>query len=442
MAIENNGQNPVVPKAPEAPKDANKLTGKAQEVFADLLGINKPPSGSPTGAGSKPAMNSLGDIAGVPAAQGQVTPNQTKPASKPVVLDKKIEPVVSKLMIPKKSKPGAIMLKVSFAVLILVGGFFFTQNSSRFKLLGANAAIKVDQAYEQVDTLNAEIIVQKHLNTVMLLEKFSEAADQYLYYSGEVESTYTSENKKTEYEAEVEKLEPELLEILNEIKENIGTPLTDEEKNAGVAEADAQIAELKSKEGQVDEQSLLNDVQDMETTRKLILNTDFKQLFTSLNFENDKDGGENLSSASVEYIFDEYSQVNKSVVSLISAIKNARTKWSQYIDEVESVTKTVDPLFNTEFESNLSIDTVSFASADSSVGVSGSTDTDDSKNFTLVANFVDALEESSLFTDASERSYSKNSSGSSESAEEESEETFSSSFQIDMTLESNETEND
>lgn len=434
MAIENNGQSPVVPKAPEAPKDVNKLTGKAQEVFADLLGINKTPSGSPA---------QVGAVSVAAAVQGQVTPNQAvKPASKTVVLDAKIKPVPAKLMIPKKSKPGAIMLKVSLAILILVGGFFFSQNSRRFKLLGANAAIKVDQAYEQVDTLNAEIIVQKHLNTVMLLEKFSEAADQYLYYSGEAQSIYTSENKKTEYETEVEKLEPELLEILNEIKENIGRPLTDEEKNAGMAEADTQIAGLKSKEGQVDEQSLLNDVQDMETTRKLILNMDFKQLFSSLNFENDEDGEQNLSSASVEYIFDEYSQVNKSVVSLISGIKNARTKWSQYIDEMESVTKTVDPLFNTEFESNLSIDTVSFTSEGSSVGVSGSTDTDDSKNFTLVANFVDALEESSLFTDASERSYSKNSSGSSESGGEESEETFSSSFQIDMTLESNETEND
>ena len=317
-----------------------------------------------------------------------------------------------------KSTPGKLVLQVSAIVLIGVVGFFYTQNSPNFELLGANIAKQAEIAQDTLDQENFEIAVQKYLSATLLLDQYLNVADGYLYNMSQAESEYTSHNKKENYEAEAEADLPELSELIERIQGYLADEMASEDRNSAKGVVDDLIEELKAKSGEVDENALLQDIQDLESAKKLMQSKDFRDELKAIN-------ADDISTEDIEMVYAGYSEISATITSLINSIKDGRIIWSDYFEELEDLTKDVDPLFNTEFEGNLRLDDVKF-STNGTVSISGASITDDTKNFTLVSNLIDAYEASDLFENVEDRSYSKS---------EDDEDSYSGNFRISMDLE-------
>lgn len=328
--------------------------------------------------------------------------------------DKKTKDQLKKI---KSTGPGSSILQASFLILLLTGSFFYSQNSKQFGPFGyLNPAQEEVLVQNQVDHLQAEIVLQNHLSAVLLLDQFSSIADAYLYNVQQSESEFNSQNKRTEYSDEAEVLRPELETLLVDIQDSL---INYQDVNSALPKevADEWIDEILGRGGEVDEQGLLQDVQDLESTKTLMQSSSFKDNVLAMN-------PDKLSDDEVQYIYEEYSKISRSVTSLMAEIKAERIDWGYYIEEFERVTKSVDPLFNTEFEGNLTIGDMRL-SATGGISITGSTNTSDSKNFSLVADLIDAYEESDYFQNVNERSFSKS----------EAENEYLGSFQISMNLE-------
>ncbi|OGJ46470.1 hypothetical protein A3J23_03040 [Candidatus Peregrinibacteria bacterium RIFCSPLOWO2_02_FULL_48_14] len=316
------------------------------------------------------------------------------------------------------SQPGATFLKASVLLLALTVAGFLSQNVSMFSYLGTNPALRVEQAAQQLEESIAEIRVQKHLAAALLLDQYSGLADEYLYNLEQSESDYSSENKQAEYAAEAEALRPQLITLLFQIQEYLADEIPNEAMEIAKTVIDELTTGLHAKSGSVDEQTLLQDIQDLETTKTLMQSKNFKTSIAAIELEEVTD--EELAD-----VYMDFSTINSSLAALISTIKETRKPWSEILDEIELLTKTVDPLFNTEFPGNLKLDEVRL-NADGSVSIAGSTETDDTKNFTLVSNLIDTYEESEFFMNATDRSYSKS---------DKDKDSFTGAFQISMQLE-------
>lgn len=321
----------------------------------------------------------------------------------------------------KKSSSGKLVLQVSILLLVLVGGFFYTQNNANFSLFGVNPAAREAVAQEQVTQLEAEIQVQHHLASILMLDQYSNLADEYFYNLDQAEASTTSQNKKTEYRTAAAEIKPQMITLLESVQSHLSDELSPDALNAAKTVVDELVAELGTKKGEVNEQTLLQDIQDLQSTKRLMQSKAFKNEIARLNLDD-------VSDEAMRSVFEEYGEVNTSVSALISRIKNDRMDWSVYIEAIEDLTKEVDPLFGTEFASNIQLKDVRF-NAEGTISVSGSSLTEDTKNFTLVSNLIDAYEASELFENVEERSYSKSSSN---------EEAYTGNFRISMTLENHE----
>ena len=168
---------------------------------------------------------------------------------------------------------------------MIIAGFFFTQLSTSFTILGTNTAQKNALAKVQVTNLQAEITMEKHLNAVLLLEKYSKFGDEYFYYLKQSTSEYVSENKKTEYKTKVDSIKPQMKEIVTALKTDLGDVITEEQRQLTVQKITEAIDLLKAKTGQADEQAILSDIQDLESTRKILIDDAFKSTVNSTDSE-------------------------------------------------------------------------------------------------------------------------------------------------------------
>lgn len=317
------------------------------------------------------------------------------------------------------SRPGAAVLKAAVLLAFVTSFAFATQTQSKLSIFGVNPALRLETVQGQVDELNAEVLVQKNLTASLLLDQFSNVADEYLYARAQVESDYTSSNKRDEFEVDSKTLKAEAVELLTQVQTKLDGDLSGEETAMAVQVADELIIQLQNQSGSVDAQSLMQEVRDLQTTKALLQDSTFRAELAGLDLSA-------LSDDSIRSIFESFSMMNASLSATINGIQASRISWSIYIDELESVTKNVDPLFGTEFQSNLMISDVVF-SGDGSVSLNGEVNTDDSKNFTLVANLIDALEDSEYFENVEERNFSKS----------EQDDNFSSTFHLSMNIQTN-----
>jgi hypothetical protein len=311
---------------------------------------------------------------------------------------------------------GHVLTQVGILLFFLVGVFAGTQNIARFSLIGNNPAERAIVTEAQALELTSESRVWQHLTGVLLLDEYMSLADEYFYNLSQSVSSYNSSNKRAEYKADAAELRPDLEELIGEIQGHLSETLkVDEVGSAGLV-IDEWTAALRTKKDEVDESSLLQEIQDLESTRKMLSSTGFKSSLSDIDLDA-------VSDEDLELIFEKYSELSASVSSMISMIKSDRIDWSDALEDVEKWVKTVDPLFNTSFSGNLAVDSLRFVST-GEITLTGESSTDDTKNFTLVSNLIDLLNASELFEQAEERSYSKSSS----------DDSYNGSFRINMTL--------
>lgn len=324
-----------------------------------------------------------------------------------------------------KTNPGATLLKASILVFFLTGAVFLTQTSSRFSLFGVNPALQVETKEAQVSSVASEVRVQKYLASVLLLDQFSSLADEYLYSRAQAGSAYTSQNKQEEYTTNAEELKPQLVELLTQVQSYMNESIPGEEVALSVAVADAMITQLQAQADVETSQTLLQEVQDLQTAKALLQDGSLNSTLASTDVSS-------IDDESIQTLLTQFSTLNASLTATINLIQENRREWSVYLDVIEDLTKEVDPLFNTEFMGNLSINSIVF-NDDASISISGSSVTNDTKNFTLISNLIDTYEDSEYFENVSERSYQKNDSD---------EQSYSGSFRITMSIESNTSTNE
>lgn len=316
----------------------------------------------------------------------------------------------------KVSQSGKVLLRASVLLLILVGGFFYTRNHAEFNWLGTNPAQKVMIAQEELNEVQAEVTVQKHLTAALLLDQFSGKADSYLYHLDQSESDVNSSNKQEEFAEQAAEDREEAVVLLEQIVDKVDSTITPEQKVAANTLVSELIKALEAKSGDVDATALTQDIQDLQTARSLIQNDEFRSQLLALDLNN-------LDAESFNILLGDYNELHQSTYAVIGAIKSQRTEWSAYFTEIEMLTKKVDPLFNTEFPGNIHLTDIHFDA--NHITISGETSTDDTKNFTLVSNYIDTLEASSSFRNVEDRSFSKN----------EGEEDYTGQFRITLELE-------
>ena len=294
---------------------------------------------------------------------------------------------------PKPVSVGKLLIRSGALLLILVSGASYVLNSANFKLIPAfeNPAKQAAKAQMQLNEVQAEIHVQNHLSAALLLEEFSIQAGDYLYYSEASKSTYNSNNQREKFAKDAEELRPKVLDTLTRIRGNLQMPISAKEKLA----ASQVIAELK-----VDLGDKTQEIQDLESAQSLMQSEAFRQELIALNTEEVED-------SDIQKILTDYEAIDQSLSSYLSQLRGTRIDWSKYLNEIEALVKRIDPLFNTEFSGTLAVNSLQFKTP-GEILLSGSTLTQDSKNFTLVSNLMDILENSPSFKDVEEKTYSKN----------------------------------
>jgi len=308
-----------------------------------------------------------------------------------------IEPLPAPAKTVKPGQMGKRLVQLGLLAWLGLGIFFYTQNVASFDWFGVNPARSAQLAEEQVQRLNAEIQVQKTLAGVLMMDSLVQTTDEYFYNQSQALSPFYSENKQAEFSAKAKTRREKITTLLQSLQENLAGPLSAEEKTAASTVVDEFLTELSGQEGD----GVAQDIEDLSTT-KLLLNEDaFLATLQAIQPGTAKD-------EEIQALMDSYAQMNQNITTTINTIRSDRTKWITYIDAIERLTKSVDPLFNTEFPGNLSLSEVSFAN-DGTVQLSGDSSTDDSKNFTLISNLIDTLEKSEFFKDVEERNYSKSS---------------------------------
>lgn len=384
---------------PSLPKVApGKLTEESKNVFTELFGQ---------------------DAAAKPGSVMNTVVQQQEKKNVSYFEDKPKEALSLKKFIKHKSEVGSTVLQVSFLLFFLVAGYFLTQNSARFSTFGVNTALRVQNFQEQVDQLEAEVRVQKYLAASLLLDQYVSTADEYLYDVEQANSMYTSQNKRSDYLQAAATAKPRVLDLLSQVQDKLSESIPSEAIPAAVLVSENLVNELRAKSGQVDDQSLLQDIQDLQTAEALLQNQSFQSLIASVVIAD-------VSDEEIQSVFDAYNSLNASSNSIISSIKSTRPEWSAVLDDLELIIKQVDPLFNTEFPGNLLVTDLVFNS-DGSVSLSGNTSTADTTNFTLVSNLIDKLEDSPRFEAVEDRSYQKSAG----------ENTYTGDFRIEMQLENN-----
>ena len=157
----------------------------------------------------------------------------------------------------------------------------------------------------------------------------------------------------------------------------------------------------------------------LSSAQALASDAAFRRELQSLNLD------EQFTPEVVEKLFDKTTQINKNLYATILSIKDMRVNWPEVINELDRVTKKVDPLYGTTIQSNIDYSNLSVNAADRTISIRGETRTDDTRNFTLLSDLIDELEKSPLFSGVFNRTFSK---------ADQQDQNFTSSFNLSFAL--------
>ncbi|EKD47751.1 MAG: hypothetical protein ACD_65C00305G0002, partial [uncultured bacterium] len=281
----------------------------------------------------------------------------------------------------------------------------YLTTGASFNPMGINIKAESADMAESLKEAQAELNTDNYMIAYEYLDSFSFLADSYINKTNQYDSAYTTSIEKTSLESEIEDLYDDLKLALsmaqNKLQED-AYPIGIEFKSDGTLTTeylfkDATITYMESK---------IAESADIALSGALALfkNGAFVKEVVAINTDSD------LADETIEALVADLSSITEDNFTIISKIKSERQEWSNIITEIDEITKEVDPLYNSAIESDISYSSYTFDSNDKTIFLDGTTQTDDTRNFTLIANLLDALEESALFMDVTERAFSKSSS--------------------------------
>jgi hypothetical protein len=335
---------------------------------------------------------------------------------------------------------GSFLFKISIVLALLVYGFFYAQFSLSFpNFIGENPAQKLATYEASFQGEQSSVNLYNYLIAKFALDDFTSAADTYLLNEALYESDHTSDKDRDDLAEDMADLEGEMvvaLEVTQEKLKNHLYPLelvttsgatTTELENSYTTLLKTKISsEKQALRGAEDSESAL-ETSNLDGALALLNAKDLQRDIKALDLE------EGLDSDTIESLFTQTTAISKNQTATILAIKNTRVDWQVIIDEVETITKKVDPLFGSGITSNIAYSNYSFNKSNEKASVRGETRTDDTLNFSVISDLVDELELSSYFADVTTRSFNKS---------ESSEDDFMASFSLEMLLQEDEDDRD
>lgn len=326
---------------------------------------------------------------------------------------------------PKK-KNSKLLRNALIALVVLTFlsvGFFYAELNPEFDLLanvrGQNTAQRLNSNERTVISMQTQINQQNYLTLNYYLRELSYLSDAYSTARrdeipsqalGSIQNQILNSYEK----AQAKYSEPMVAGGIP--KETFSRELSSALRN-----------ELQQLKKETPTPTTLSQIDDYESTLALIGNNRLKSLLSANvdDIRSDLPGDDSklykITQDTLGILKNEFSHINK--------IKQNRIPWAIVVNEIEKITKSIDTLYNTGFFEELGgiqYSAYDFDSSSNKIILSGSTRRDDGTTFTVIANLIDALEQSPLFYNVDNRSYPK--SGSEESG-------YMSNFRIELTLE-------
>lgn len=307
---------------------------------------------------------------------------------------------------------ASFLAKLSFLIAIGVFAFFYSQLQTRFEVFTKNPAQKLVALASNIQEEQTILNFYHWSLAKFALDEFSVLADSYLYAYNQYNSEWTSRNKKTELEEELASLQEEIQTTLGAVQTNISFPLYPEDfsfstlllpdlKNQYQAllsnYLESETQELFIKEGG----PYTSDIAILEGVVRLLNATELQSELRTLDLS------QPLSAETIKSLFEQATSVSTTDYVTVLTIKNGRMDWSIFLQTLEEITSEVDPLYQSDLPSYIEYSRIGFDSADKSLNLSGKTRTDDSLNFSVISDLIDALEASPLFSDVESRSFAK-----------------------------------
>lgn len=307
-------------------------------------------------------------------------------------------------IVERPSHFGSGFLKLAvFLWLLLLAGSYLTMGAS-FNPMGINIKVESADMAESLKEAQAELNMNNYVIAYEYLDSFSFIADSYMNKKNQYESAYTTSSEKISLESEIDNLYDDLKSALSmaqdKLQKNSYPPgiefLADDTLATEYLFKDATIAYM---EGKIAESGDVG----VSGALALFKNGVFVKEVIAI------DTSSELSEETIETLVSELSSITEDNFTIISKIKSERQEWSAIITEIDEITKEVDPLYNSAIESDIFYLSYNFDSKNKTISLDGMTRTEDTRSFTLIANLLDALEESVLFMDVIERSFDKSS---------------------------------
>lgn len=297
------------------------------------------------------------------------------------------------------------MLFISVIVIALLSiGFFFSELNPQFDLFssirGPNTAQELQNSNQEIVTLQTSINQQNYLLMAFYLQELSYLSDTYAKarkggvandalsdLQNRILMAYENGNAKFNEPIKVGNIPEE--DFMNALKNE----LRDEIK-------------LLKKEELTD--PIVQDITNYSTALQLVTNKNLKKFFSTnaddIRNELERDDTKlfELTQEALEILSNDFSSVN--------ILKQNRIKWSSIIEEIETISKNEDSLYNSGFFEELGglrYSAFDFDTDNNRVILTGTAKKDDGTTFTLIANLIDSLEQSPMFKQVENRSYPK-----------------------------------
>lgn len=308
---------------------------------------------------------------------------------------------------------GSFLFKISLFLLIATYAFFYTQMSPTFSWLGKNPVRTLAEFTASVEEEQTTINLNNLLMAKFSLDTFTSAADSFLYTQAQTQSPYTPANVKDQKLAELSTLQTTLVSSLEDAKKRLSKPLYP----TALLTADMTAPELTQHYESLLKQRILLEKQNLPTADDsaarlernlldgalaLVNNKPFQKELRAFNPETDA-----VKSDAIRTLFEKSTELSKDQIAVILTVKRNRVGWGSVLKELQRVTRNVDPLYRTGLNGNVDYTNVVLNATDRTVALRGETRTDDSLNFSLLSNLIDALEGSELFSDVGNRTFNK-----------------------------------
>ncbi len=321
--------------------------------------------------------------------------------------------------VPKK---GLLTVLKSLVVVILVLGvagflFFRAQLNDSFSVISDRLGIS--SIASELAAINSEILdlkteanFHRYLEIKGYSDLFSYYGDSYLQSFKVLSSQTASANEKREAEGNLVAAREELNATFSKLRElytkdfavKLGEIMSDAELRKVFETRLLTVLNQKADSlKEADEVEAQNERKRLLQTVKLVSNNEMRNLVLKTDFAAMADG----DAADFVKVFN---QAVRNDLSLVAAVKDARVKWSDIMNEIELRTIAVDSYYSENFYNELGgivYTSYDFDRERDKISLVGETKRFDTTNFTMIANLIDEFNNSELFGDAEMRSFSK-----------------------------------